>query len=100
MIDDPKPYPGDLLRPLPGLVHLERAYRDLLGRPLSGTVTITGRARHASDGQVIPPLPVPVQLTDGLLSVDLPPDTYTLSASLSTVEGARKLEVDTVTLSA
>lgn len=96
--EQPAPYPGDLVAALPGTVRLERAYRDVLGRPMTGTVTLTGAARTATDSAVVVPAPVSVDLADGLLAVDLPPDTYRLQADLRTADGARATDTDEVVL--
>lgn len=84
--------------PLPGTAPLRREYRDILGRPLRGVVTITGSTRTEDDGRVILPLAVNVELVGGVLEVDLPPDTYTLSAALRSVDGSRSSDAATVTL--
>jgi len=69
-------------------VLLRRDYRDVLERPLRGTVTI-----QPADGPS-----VTVELVDGLLSRDLPPGTYTVTASLRTADGVRAYETTTITL--
>lgn len=94
--EQPAAYPGDAL--LPGMVQLRRVYRDPLGRPLSGQVTLLGATRHTHGGAVVPPTPVTVTLVSGVLNVQLPPDTYQLSAQLRTVDGERATDRDTVTL--
>lgn len=84
--------------PLAALIHYRRDYRDVLGRPMRGTVTITGTARSDADGTVILPAPVTVELAAGVLEVDLPSDTYRIEAALRTVDGFRTSDTDTVTL--
>lgn len=96
----PQPYPGDLLAALPGTVPYRRTYADVLGRPMTGSVTITGQARTDTGGTVVVPAPVAVALVDGVLDVALPPDTYRVEAALRTVDGARIADNDTVTLTA
>ncbi len=84
--EQPQPYPGDLIATVPGAVRHRRQYRDPLGRPMTGSVTLTGRAT-TGDGYV--PAPVTVAVLDGVLEVELPPDTYDAVATLRTVDGAR-----------
>ena len=76
----------------------QRAYRDMLGRPMSGQVTITGQTRHEDGDTVMMPVSVTVDLVDGVLAVHLPPDTYRLQATLRTVDGVRASDSTTVTL--
>lgn len=83
---------------LPGSVHYRREYRDILGRPLSGSATITGTARTDTGGAVTVPAAVTVELVGGVLEVDLPPDAYTIAAALRTVDGVRATDTDEVTL--
>lgn len=83
---------------LEGTMHYRREYRDILGRAMRGQVTITGTERTDTDGGVVLPAPVTVELVGGVLEVDLPPDTYRLSAALKTVDGVRVTDSDTVTL--
>lgn len=96
--EQPQPYPGDLIEPLPGLVHYRREYRDILGRPMRGKATITGQARTEAGGAVIVPATVAVGLINGVLEADLPPDTYTIAAALHTADGKRASDTETVTL--
>lgn len=98
--EQPQPYPGDLIVSLPGTVHYRREYRDALGRPMRGRVTITGAARSEHDGVVTLPAPVVVDVADGILDVDLPPDTYTITAALRTRDGDRASETLKVALAA
>lgn len=91
----PEPWPT----PLPGTVHYERTYRDVLGRAMTGTVTITGQTRLEQGGTVVPAAPVDVKVVDGTLSVDLPPDEYLIVATLRTVEGVKVVDRETVTVS-
>lgn len=83
---------------LPGTVPYRREYRDALGRPMDGTVTLTGQARTELGGIVVLPAPVTVELVGGVLDVHLPPDTYTLQATLRTVDRDRTADSDTVTV--
>lgn len=85
--------------PLSGTVHYRREYRDVLGRAMRGSATITGTARTDTGGAVVIPATVTVELTAGVLEVDLPPDTYTIAADLRTADGVRTSDTDTVTLS-
>lgn len=90
----PQPWPA----PLPGLVHLERLYRDVLGRPMRGTVLITG-ARRAVHGQtVVTDAGVTVALVGGRLAVDLPAGSYDLDVTLTSPDGQRVKETETVEL--
>lgn len=72
---------------LSGRVHLRKVYRDTLQRPLVGTVTLVGSLSHVEDDLTVLPAPVTVSLANGVLDVDLPPDTYQFTASLRTAEG-------------
>lgn len=83
----------------PDTVTYRREYRDLLGRPMRGQVTVTGTTRWSSDQAVTLPAPVVVELVGGVLEVDLPPDTYSLVAALRTVDGERANDSDEVILS-
>lgn len=84
--------------PLTGSVRCYREYRDVLGRPLTGVVTITGQTRTEVGGQTVLPLPVLVEIVGGVLDVNLPPDTYSLVADLRTVEQARATDKATIVL--
>lgn len=95
--EQPAAYPGDALH---GAVPVYRVYRDALGRPLSGRVTITGTVRTVDGDQVIPAAPVDVLVEHGVLSVNLLPDTYQFAAELRTADGRRTTDVDNVTVSA
>lgn len=86
--------------PLDGSVRLRREYRDVLGRPMRGTATITGTARQEAGQQVVIPASVDVELVAGVLEVDLPPDTYLVTASLWTASGSRASDTTTVALEA
>jgi hypothetical protein len=81
--------------PLPGTVPLRREYRDPLGRPMTGSVVLTGRS---TAGGGYAPAPVTVAVPAGVLEVDLPPDTYEAAATLRTVDGVRVSVRDTITL--
>lgn len=84
--------------PNPDAVPYVRQYRDLIGRPMRGTVTVI--AERVRDGAAVASAPVPVELVGGSLTVSLPPGTYTLIANLRTEEGARVTDSSTVKLGA
>jgi hypothetical protein len=84
--------------PLEGSVRLRREYRDVLGRPLRGTATITGTVEREAGGRVVIPASVEAELVDGVLEVYLPPDTYLVTADLRTANGARASYSTTVDL--
>lgn len=91
--------PTSRTRVVAGAVAYRREWRDTLGRPLVGTVTFTGQARHETpDGFVLGAAPVTVELTDGALNVALPADTYTVQARLRTAEGASVRDTYSLTL--
>lgn len=94
--EQPIAYPGDAL--LPGMSQLRRMYRDPLGRPMTGTATITGSARFADAEHVVLPAPVKVEIVDGLLAAYLSPGTYDVSAVLVSADGSRISDQETVTL--
>lgn len=75
---------------------LYRVYADALSRPMRGQITLQGQTRTEVDGRVVLPAPVLVDLVDGVLDVTLPPDTYTLTAALRTVDGTRAQETASV----
>lgn len=90
----PVPWP----EPVSGEVQLRRVYLDALKRPLVGEVTISGNQRAASGGTVVVSADVRARLVDGVLDVSLPPGTYSLTATLRTVDGAPVTDKDEVTL--
>lgn len=71
----PRPYPGDVGG---DRVRFRREFRDALGRPVTGVVTLLG------DG---PRVDAPVD--GGVLDVALIPGTYRLHATLRTTDGVR-----------
>lgn len=77
---------------------LRRDYRDVLGRPMSGTVRITGAQRAQAGEAVTVPAAVNADVPAGVLDVALPPGTYTLAAALTTVDGNRADDTETVEL--
>lgn len=93
---DALPQPHAVAGPLEGAHCLRRTYRDALGRPMTGRVRIIGKNRTENGNTVVPPAPVQVDLIDGRLDVHLPSDTYTLQASLVTVDGERITDSSTV----
>jgi hypothetical protein len=84
--------------PLPGATRLRREYRDALGRPMTGRVRITGAARSQDGTTVIVPAAVNADVAAGVLEVELPAGTYTLAATLTTVDGNRADDTETVEL--
>jgi len=85
--------------PLPNVATLRREYRDALGRPLVGTVALTGKTGVKTGQLTVPPVSVTAKLVDGVLAVDLPPDTYTITSHrLHTAEGASVTVRDEVTV--
>lgn len=87
-------------QPLPGAVPLRRLYVDALGRPMSGRARISGVERVKVGSTVIAPAPVNAEVVNGTLAVELPPGRYTVSAALTTVDGNRVDDTETVTLAA
>jgi len=92
----PQPWP----EALPGRVAYRRVYRDALGRPMTGTATLTGKRGGRVGAIVVPPVTVTVQIVGGLLHVDLLPDHYTLTAALRTADGAKVTDRDEFTVEA
>lgn len=90
----PQPWP----EPIPGIVHHERVYRDVLGRPMRGSVRITGAKRAQHGELVVAAAGVTVPLVDGRLTVDLPAGTYEMDAALTSADGERVKESETVEL--
>lgn len=66
--------------------NLRREFFDPLLRPMSGTVILTGSEVTREGEATVVPVRVKVPLLDGVLSVFLPPDTYTLEADLWTLD--------------
>lgn len=92
--------PVNRTAPPKGTVTLRRTYVDALNRPLTGSITLTGTKTTTNGGVVhLGAAPVTVALVGGLLEVDLPPDTYRLTAALRTVDGHRITSDETVTVS-
>ncbi len=73
---------------------LTRAFLDLLGRPMTGRVTIYGPGERTVAGAQVPAPPVVVPLVDGILNVSLPPGAYDLYAQLRTVDGDQSVLAD------
>jgi hypothetical protein len=91
-----QPIPPDPINT--SLIPLRREYHDLLQRPMSGTVTITGSQASRAGTRNVLPEPVRVPLVNGVLDVLLPADTYTLVADLWSVDDVQSRDEDTVTL--
>lgn len=89
----PQPWPMPV-----GAATFRRVYRDALGRPMRGRITLTGTQRTDYGDTSILPAPVTVELVDGVAAADLPPDTYTWTADLRTAEGARVTDSGQITL--
>jgi hypothetical protein len=83
---------------LPGAVTHRREYRDPLGRPMTGTATITGGTRTADGHTIVVPVAVPRPVVGGVLEVELPPGEYRIVAALRTVDGKRISDTHKVTL--
>jgi hypothetical protein len=78
--------------------NLRRVYLDALKRPLVGEVTISGSQRAAAGTTVVVPADVRARLVDGVLEVSLPAGTYSLAATLRTVDGVTVTDREDVTL--
>jgi hypothetical protein len=98
MPDAALPIPRDA--GLTGTVPLRREYRDVLGRPLAGSATVTGSTRLEDGDTVVPPVSVTVDIPAGVLELYLPPDIYTVVATLRTRDRQVFTDTDTVTLEA
>jgi len=86
--------------PVPGAVSFRHEYRDALGRPLVGSVTLTPETRTALRGVTIPAAPLVVPVVAGVLAADLPPGIYQLRADLRTVDGAPVVDTDRIAVKA
>ena len=84
--------------PVPGAVSFRHEYRDALGRPLVGSVTLTPETRTAVPGVTIPTAPFTVPVVAGVLEVSLPLGIYQLRADLRTVDGAPVVDTDRVSV--
>lgn len=73
------PIPHDPL--LKNLRPVRREYRDLLQRPMSGRLILTGEL-PTDEGVTVSPAPVRVQVVDGVLALDLAPGSYALAGQL------------------
>lgn len=80
-------------------IRLIRRFHDLAGRPLIGRTTITGTVVTQAGGSVIVPGASSVDLVDGVLDVQLPPDTYHLLTEAYSVDRIASTHEETVTLS-
>lgn len=80
------------------LVSFRREYRDLLQRPMSGRLVLTTDQVHTEGGTSIFPAPVRVQVVDGVLALDLPPGTYTLTGQLWNPDEEQVSVEETVTV--
>lgn len=61
---------------------VRREYRDLLQRPFSGSLTLRAVADYQEGATVVSSAPVKVPVVDGVLALDLPPGSYTLTGAL------------------
>jgi hypothetical protein len=59
-----------------------REYRDLLQRPLSGTLTLAAAAPFQEGRVTVSSAAVKVPVVDGVLALDLPPGSYVLRGQL------------------
>jgi hypothetical protein len=82
--------------PVPGAVSYRHEYRDALGRPLVGSVTLTPETRTAARGVTIPAAPLVVPVVAGVLAADLPPGIYQVRADLRTVDGTPVVDTDRI----
>lgn len=96
MPDDALPRPRPTV--LPGQARVRHEFRDVLGRPLTGAVTLTPRAGARHDGLTVPPAPVTVEVAGGVLQAVLAPGTYRVEGTLRTADGARVNVRDEITL--
>lgn len=90
--------PQPAARPHAGSVLLRRVYRDALGRPLTGKVRLTGNDRAQDGHHVTVQAPVHAEVVAGVLELWLPVGTYALSATLTTADGIRTDDTETVEL--
>jgi hypothetical protein len=96
MTDIPQPYPGDVLparrdaapASVGNRARLYREYRDALGGPLAGTVHL----RDSDDRSF------PVDVTDGVLNLELLRGSYRLVAALHDAGGHYYYSSETVTV--
>lgn len=95
---DALPEPRPMPVALPGAVPVRREYRDVLGRPMAGAVTVTPQSPADAAGVAVVAAPVKVELAGGVLAVSLPPGYYRLSADLRTADGATATSTGTLTV--
>lgn len=61
---------------------VRREYRDLLQRPMSGSLTLEAVHNYIDGQTTISGAPVKVPVVEGVLSLDLPPGAYMLRGTL------------------
>lgn len=86
----PTPYPGDVGSNSSQRPPLRREYRDVLGRPLLGSVHL----RNAQDQSTA------IELVDGVLEATLEPGHYRLLAALHDEEGKGYYSSENITVGA
>lgn len=83
---------------LPGTYRFRRVYRDAINRPMTGTLTLLGTKQHQLGDVVVPVAPVTLTLVNGVVEADLPPDTYSYTSQIKTVEGVRLTDQGTISV--
>jgi hypothetical protein len=90
-VPDPSlPYEATPAQPAFDTVFYYRRYLDPMGRPMSGTCTLTSSTR--------PPVDIAAEVIDGTASFKVKPGVYKVSSTLRTADNLRAYDVDTVTI--
>jgi hypothetical protein len=75
-----------------------RYFRDALGRPLRGRITLAPVRLAVTDDTMVLPVPVVIELTEGLAQASLPPGDYLLAGVLRTVDRAPAVVSERITV--
>lgn len=62
--------------------NLRREYKDLLQRPMSGSLSLEAVRNYQEGNTTVSKAPVKVPVVEGVLNLDLPPGDYLLTGKL------------------